>query len=71
MQSWVDKRATTAQMLSDVQALKEKAVKAMFKGRVSEACMNAEIDEFMHANRIQILDILDDALYARVNRNSL
>ena len=56
MQSWTERKATTEQMLDDVQTLKDKAVLAMFKGRVSTATVNKEIDEFLCANRIQILD---------------
>lgn len=67
MMSWTEKKATSEQMLADVQGLKDRALAAIFRGRVSEACMNAEIDEFMQANRMQILDILDDAIYAHMN----
>jgi hypothetical protein len=67
MLSWNERKATNEQMLEDVQSLKEEAIQAMFKGRVSEACVNKKVDEFMQANRMQILDILDDAIYAHMN----
>jgi hypothetical protein len=67
MLSWHDRKATQEEMLEDVQNLKDEAVQAMFKGRVSEAGINKKIDEFMQANRMQILDILDDAIYAHIN----
>ena len=67
MLSWNERKATNEQMLEDVQSLKEEAIQAMFKGRVSEAYVNKKIDEFMQANRMQILDILDDAIYAHIN----
>lgn len=67
MLSWNERKATNEQMLEDVQSLKEEAIQAMFKGRVSEASVNKKIDEFMQANRMQILDILDDAIYAHMN----
>lgn len=67
MLSWNERKATNEQMLEDVQSLKEEAIQAMFKGRVSEAGVNKKIDEFMQANRMQILDILDDAIYAHMN----
>lgn len=67
MQSWKEKKSTPEEMLRDVENLKDRAFSAMFKGHVSEACMNTEIDEFMQANRMQILDILDDAIYAHLN----
>lgn len=67
MLSWNERKATNEQMLEDVQSLKEEAIQAMFRGRVSEAGVNKKIDEFMQANRMQILDILDDAIYAHMN----
>ena len=70
MLSWTERKATTEQMLDDVQTLKDKAVLAMVKGRVSTAAVNKEIDEFLCTNRMQILDILDDALYAHINGKS-
>ena len=47
-------------MLEEVQRLKESTLLTGFK-------KNQEIDRFFEDNWMQILDILDDALYAYVN----
>lgn len=49
--------------LEKVQELKQKAVEALMVQNVGFDVIK-EIDEFFTTNRYQILDILDDALYA-------
>lgn len=66
MKSWKEKKSTPEQMLDDVQDMKEQLMIAYYTDS-NKALAEARVDEFMQANREQILDILDDAIYAHLN----
>jgi len=50
-------------ILEKVQELKEKMVMGLM-GQLSTSDIDSEVDNFLISNKFQILDILDDALYA-------
>ena len=61
-----EKPLSAQEMLDTVQHLKDQAVQAMFGQRPDNEVL-AEINGFLHAHRMQILDVLDDAFYAHLN----
>lgn len=67
--SWAERQATPEQMLEDVQKLKQELVKNLFNLSDGDArtIINAKVEEFLKVNGTQILDILDDAIYAHMN----
>lgn len=58
---------TAREMLETVQDIKERVVFEILEGDKDKSHeLNAMLEEFFQQNWMQILDILDDALYAYV-----
>ncbi len=69
--SWSERHASTEEMYEDVQLLKELMMRIMFDFDYMSSYKLDDVKQlvsmFFTVNQIQLLDILDDTLYAQLN----
>ena len=69
--SWSERHASTEEMYEDIQLLKELMMRIMFDFDYMSSYKLDDVKQlvsmFFTVNQIQLLDILDDTLYAQLN----